>query len=246
MEGNNQMRPRLDRRLRAIAAMVEGTGLRLADIGADHGYLVTWLALEGKLEKGYACDINEQPLERSRATIRRFGVQSLVETRLTDGLHGLSPELVDRVVIAGMGGDLIARILEAAGWEQQKHIQYLLQPNTKADHLRRWLWEHGFQVAAERVAEEGRFVYPILHVLPGKADIPPEKLAVYCALGKIGSHEGPLTPEERKYLERRIGAAELRLNGLLTARVQNREAELMELEAVIAAAEQLLRKETKQ
>ena len=236
MEDNKQKRPKLDRRLSAIASMVnvEGkTGVKLADIGADHGYLVTWLALEGKIEKGYACDVNAQPLERSRSTVVLYGAEDKVELRLTDGLHGLTPDMVDWVTIAGMGGDLIARILEEAHWEQEKHIQYLLQPNTKSDHLRQWLLEHGYRTIAEQVVEEGRFVYPIIHMTPGKMTVPEEEMPLYLAVGMIGAGE-TLSDEERKFLERRRSAAQLKLDGLLASKGEKPEAVIREQEAIIS------------
>ena len=194
---------------------------------------MTWLALEGKIAKGYACDVNEQPLERSRSTVALYGAEDKVELRLTDGLNGLTPEMVDCVTIAGMGGDLIARILEEAGWEKENHIQYLLQPNTKADHLRGWLLEHGYRTINERVVEEGRFVYPILHVTPGKMEIPDEEIPLYLAAGMIGAGEN-LTDEECKFLERRKSAAQLKLDGLLASKGEKPDAVINELNAVIS------------
>lgn len=245
MEDKNQKRPRLDRRLSAIASMVnrEGTpGVRLADIGADHGYLVTWLALEGKIAKGYACDVNEQPLERSKNTVELYGAQNLVELRLSDGLHALTPDMVDWVVIAGMGGDLIARILEEAAWEKESHIQYLLQPNTKADHLRRWLLDHGYRTLSERAVEEGRFVYPILHVCPGRMEVSVQPLSLYLAVGLVGSENRTLTGEERKYLERRRDAVQLQLHGIQRGKTEGQESQLVQLAEVISGIDRLLEK----
>ena len=125
MQIQSERYPRLDRRLQAIADLVnpEGrSGLRLADVGTDHGYLVSYLALTGQIAKGYACDINPQPLERARRTLERYGVQG-VELRLSDGLAALTPEMVDRVVIAGMGGDMMVHILSQAGWQQAQQIE---------------------------------------------------------------------------------------------------------------------------
>ena len=194
---------------------------------------MTWLALEGKIEKGYACDVNAQPLERSRSTVVLYGAEDKVELRLTDGLHGLTPDMVDWVTIAGMGGDLIARILEEAHWEQEKHIQYLLQPNTKSDHLRQWLLEHGYKTIAERVVEEGRFVYPIIHMTPGEMVISDAELPLYLAVGMIGAGE-TLSEEEQKFLERRKSAAQLKLDGLLASKGEKPEETIRELKSIIS------------
>lgn len=234
---------RLDRRLGTIAGMVNPqgeSGVRLADIGADHGYLVAWLALEGKIAKGYACDINPQPLERSRRTIERYGVQRLVEPLLSDGLSSLRPEQVDWVVVAGMGGDLIARILENGGdrWRRAPHgIRYLLQPNTKGDHLRRWLRKNGFCTVEEKVAEEGKFVYPILKAVSGRMELSDRLLPLYDTAGLTALGDTPLSPEERRYLSRRRQAALLRLEGLRAMKNPDAAgaAEIGQLEEIVEA-----------
>lgn len=80
--------------------------------------------------------------------------------RRCDGLADVRADEVDTVVIAGMGGDLIARILAAAPWTKQAHL--ILQPMTAQEDLRRWLLENGYCIAKETLAQEGKKLYVIL------------------------------------------------------------------------------------
>lgn len=150
----------LTRRLQQIADMVT-PGARVADIGTDHGQLIAYLAVEGILSTGYACDINEKPLDKARRLLADLGRQDQVRCVLAGGLDGLEPGCVDTVVIAGMGGDLTARIVDAAPWLREYRTRLLLQPMTKSDHLREYLYRNGFQVEMENAVVSGRFVYTV-------------------------------------------------------------------------------------
>lgn len=125
----------LDPRLRSIASLVR-SGSRLADIGCDHGYLICALMRDGRIDGGIACDINEKPLDKARGEIERQGLTDKIACRLGDGLFPLDQDEVDDIVIAGMGGEMIASILERCPWESLTNKQFLLQPMTKAPFLR--------------------------------------------------------------------------------------------------------------
>ena len=153
-------------RLQAIAEQVP-QGARLADVGTDHGYLPVWLLRSGRIESAIAADLREGPLDRSRETAQRFGVAERISFRLCDGLSAIRPEETDTVVIAGMGGETIASILEAAPWTKEGTL-LLLQPMTKCAELRLWLQRNGYQIAGERIACEGKKLYNILSVKGGE------------------------------------------------------------------------------
>jgi len=154
--------PFLDERLSLIASLVR-CGSVVADIGADHGYLVTWLVKQGICRRGFACDINEMPLARSRRTVEQYGVADRVQLVLSNGLEHLRESDADDIVIAGMGGDLISQILAAAGWKSREK-RYLLQPMTRADELRRWLCANGYEILCEHCARANRFRYTVMTV----------------------------------------------------------------------------------
>lgn len=91
-------------------------GSRAADIGTDHGYLSIYLLREGICPFVTAADLREQPLQKARENAARFGVSEKMRFFLSDGLQGIPPDAADTIIMAGMGGDLMVRILEAAPW----------------------------------------------------------------------------------------------------------------------------------
>ena len=156
----------LSPRLAAIAAQVP-RGAVLADIGTDHAYLPVSLLLDGTIPSAVASDVNQGPLDRGRETAQRAGVEDRIAFRLADGLNGL--EKADVVVLAGMGGELIARILSRAPWTRD--VLLLLQPMTAQPELRRWLTENGYRIEKETLAREGQKLYVVLTVRGGE-DLP--------------------------------------------------------------------------
>ena len=118
-------------------------GARLADVGTDHGYLPVWLLQHGRIESAIASDINALPLDHARATAREYGVTERMDFRLCPGLAKIKAEECDAIAIAGMGGETILGILEAAPWTHEDVHTLILQPQTKIDLLRCWLCGHG-------------------------------------------------------------------------------------------------------
>ena len=137
-------------------------GSRLADIGTDHGYLPIALCQSGKIPSAIACDINPLPLRSAEENIAKFGFSEKIQTRLSDGLKEISPDEIDDIVIAGMGGELIRDILSAAPWVKDEAKRLVLQPMTRHDDLIRWLYENGFAIEQQAaVLDDGKY-YTIL------------------------------------------------------------------------------------
>ncbi len=148
-------------RLQAIADRVP-QGARLADIGTDHGHLPLYLLRAGRLTQAIACDLREGPLDHARENARLHGLSAGVCFRLAAGLDAVRPEECDTISIAGMGGETIAGILQAAPWTAQGTHTLLLQPMTMLPQLRQWLWAHGYHISEEIVCQEGKRFYVIL------------------------------------------------------------------------------------
>ncbi len=155
----------LSPRLQAIARQVP-QGARLADVGTDHGYLPVWLLLNGRIGYAIAADLRKGPLDRAKGTARRFGQTDGISFRLCDGLTGIHEEEVDTVAIAGMGGETIAAILEAASWTKKGKL-LLLQPMTGAPKLRRWLQRNEYAILQEEIIREGDKLYGVWNVKGG-------------------------------------------------------------------------------
>ncbi len=155
----------LSPRLYAIAQQVP-QGARLVDVGTDHGYLPVWLLMNNVIERAIAADLREKPLGRSRETAQQYGQSEKISFRLCDGLKDIDANEVDTVVIAGMGGDTIASILEVAPWTRQDKL-LILQPMTGAPRLRPWLQSHGYVILSEIICREGKKLYSIWTVKGG-------------------------------------------------------------------------------
>lgn len=132
-------------------------GGRVADIGTDHAYLPIYLVAEGISAQALACDINEGPIRSARANIAAAGLDDRISTLRTDGLCGVEQFHPDDVMIFGMGGELIARILADAPWVKSEKIGLILQPMTRIATLRAWLLENGFTITGETITLEDKY-----------------------------------------------------------------------------------------
>ena len=151
----------LSSRLQAIAGLVP-KGTRVADVGTDHGYIPIYLLQSGICESAVASDVREGPLQSAVRSASALGLEDKISFRLADGLRKVQPEEADTVIIAGMGGETIAAILEACPWAKSSGLHYLLQPMTRSEDLRRYLLTHGFTILSETTVEQGGHLYVIV------------------------------------------------------------------------------------
>ncbi len=151
----------LDNRLRQVAALVRH-GSRVADIGTDHAHLPLWLVQTGVCPFAIASDIVPGPVAAATHTVTQAGESGRISVRLGSGLSTVLPEEVDDIVIAGMGGETMVSILQAAPWVQHTRYRLILQPMTRAEVLRRYLWEMGFDITREIPVSEGKHWYTVM------------------------------------------------------------------------------------
>ncbi len=151
---------KLSDRLYALANLVTA-GNRLADIGTDHGYIPIWLCKKGVIPSALAMDVREGPLSRAEAHIREYGLTDRIQTRLSDGLKKIGEDEADTVLIAGMGGRLMLRILSETAVPESV-TELVLQPQSDISLIRRWIREHGFRIADEDMVEEDGKYYPMM------------------------------------------------------------------------------------
>ncbi|GAP00411.1 tRNA (adenine(22)-N(1))-methyltransferase [Fructobacillus ficulneus] len=167
---------KLSPRLAAVADLVT-PGHKLADIGSDHAYLPAVLLMEGRIPAALVGEVSQGPLDNARHTVGTAGLNEKVTCRLADGLAAIEPtDGIQTVVIAGMGGLLIEKIL-AAGTSDQPFDQLILQPNTDQEAVRRWLVANGYAITTEKIVAEGHHRYEIIVAQPGIQDLTPTQLA---------------------------------------------------------------------
>ena len=157
----------LSKRLQAVANLVT-PGKRLADIGTDHGYVPIWLYEQGRIPSALAMDLREGPLQRAKEHIRMHGLDEKIKTRLSDGLEKLLPGEADSIVIAGMGGMLVVKILTQGQAVLDSVQELILQPQSDLDAVREYLHRTGFVIVQEEmVFEEGKY-YPMMKAVRGE------------------------------------------------------------------------------
>jgi tRNA (adenine22-N1)-methyltransferase len=158
---------RLSKRLEMIARGVP-EGSRLADIGSDHALLPVFLAQQQRITKAVAGEVNEGPFQAASKQVMAAGLGAVIDVRHGDGLDVVAAGEIDVVTIAGMGGTLIAEILEA-GKEKLVGVGLLiLQPNVGEYNVRTWLLKHDWILKNEQILEEDGKIYEILTAAPSR------------------------------------------------------------------------------
>ncbi len=168
-------------RLECIKSMVLKCGVA-ADIGTDHGYVAEMLLRDNTCEKVIATDLNEGPLNRAIEYLTSADLESRCDFRLGSGLTVLNENEADALIIAGMGGELIADIIETSKNIALRSSQLILQPMTTADRLRRYLYENGFRIIDENIVKELHHYYFIIKAVSGNAGVENE---IYYEISKI-------------------------------------------------------------
>ena len=158
----------ISKRLELVASFVP-QGAILLDVGSDHAYLPIELVERGQIEGAIAGEVVEGPYQSAVKNVEAHGLKEKIQVRLANGLAAFEEaDQVSVITIAGMGGRLIARILEE-GLDKLAYVERLiLQPNNREDDLRIWLQDNGFQIVAENILEEAGKFYEILVVEAGQ------------------------------------------------------------------------------
>ena len=138
----------INARLLSAAELVR-QGAVFADIGTDHAYLPLFLLESGKIARAVCADINEGPLNSARANAREAGLTDKVEFVLTDGAAALLGKGITDYAICGMGGELIAAIIDRAPHLRDENVNLILGPNSRQAVLRKYLASEGFEIKCE-------------------------------------------------------------------------------------------------
>lgn len=194
----------LDPRLSLIAELV-GSCRCCADIGCDHGRLGAFLLQAGRCERVQLLEISEPSLQKARRLIGLMNLSDRVDFGVGDGAQAMTGP-ADVVVVAGMGGATIARILRE-GQARLASARLILQPNVAAAELRAALAECGWRITDERVAADGRRHYVVIVAVRGRAAYSPEQLLV----GPVLLERMP--PELMPYAAFRLRVAQKALRG---------------------------------
>ena len=144
---------KLDNRMNEIISHVDKCSV-VADIGADHGYISAAIAERGLADKVIISDISEKSVAKARILITQENFQN-VDIRVGDGTSVLADDECDILIIAGMGGSLIANILRDDG---RVYNKYILSPQRDQEILRAYLCENSIlPIMDYKVKSNGRY-----------------------------------------------------------------------------------------
>ena len=151
---------KLTNRLSAVAQLVRENA-SLADVGCDHGYLPVHLLLNGRIQSAVASDINEGPLNSCIQLVAAYSLEDKIKCVLSNGLLNIDEKACSDIAICGMGGELIAQILDACSWSKNEEKHFILNPMTHPEILRKYLCNNGFEIHTDIVVKEGRHYYSV-------------------------------------------------------------------------------------
>lgn len=207
----------LSERLRLVASFAE-QGTVLADIGSDHAYLPCWLIQQGQISRAIAGEVVKGPFESAKRNVAKEGLTDKVVVRLENGLQAIYPDdCVETVTIAGMGGSLIASILENDADRLTGVKRIIVQPNIHAKAIRVWAVSNSWKILNEAILKEDHKIYEVLVLERGDQSYHPEELLM-----------GPLLLRQRSAVFQEKWQGELneisRVINVLTQSAQSEEA----------------------
>lgn len=159
----------LSNRLKIVADMVT-KGNSVADIGTDHGYVPIYLIKNGVCPKAYAMDINEGPIRSAQKNVRAEGLEDKICVIQSDGMEKMTSSMADSVIIAGMGGELIIRILKDSKVNNTVK-EFILSPHRDIDLVRKYALENNWHIEEEKMLKDAGKFYIVMKVKPGKEEI---------------------------------------------------------------------------
>lgn len=225
----------LSERLSMVASMVTA-GNCLADVGTDHGYVPIYLYEKQVISHAIAMDVNKGPLEKANLHICEKGLESAIETRLSDGLEAMKAGEAQSLLIAGMGGPLIERILSAYPEVTDSFEELILQPQSEVFRVRRWLDLRGYEIVEEHmIFEDGKY-YPMFKAVK---KVNPKKLApLEDQFGRLEVFAEKETL--RSFLQKEISTKKEIIERLKEEHTPKGIQRIRELEELIKEAEEML------
>lgn len=151
----------------AMNASLVPEGAKVADVGCDHGYVSLYLASKKACKKVIAMDINEGPLAHARKNIEKADLSDCIDCRLSDGMQALKQGEVDTVLIAGMGGMLICKILRQSPEVLSQVKTLVIQAQSDFSEVRKTIHELGFKLESEKFCMDAAKPYLSMRAFRG-------------------------------------------------------------------------------
>ena len=156
----------LSKRLKCIADMVT-FGNSVVDVGCDHGFLSIYLVEQGICVGAKAMDVRPGPLNAAKTHVREYDLEDKIDCILSDGLHNADiPEKNTSLVIAGMGGPLILRILSECPMIRDAFDELILSPQSQIEEFRMGIRNQGLIILDEMMVYEDGKYYTCVKCIP--------------------------------------------------------------------------------
>lgn len=208
-----------DERMTLIYSLVRD-GSAVMDVGTDHAIIPIELVKNKKSPCAVVTDISRPSLDKGIKNIAAAGLSEKIKACCTDGTLDAPVGEVDDIIIAGMGGELIVKILSQDERLRSDRLRFILQPMTKPEETRKYLYENGFHVLSEaKVISEGR-VYAVI-----SAEYNGQKTEYILSDLLLGVTPMKENPADIIYAERLLSALNTRLSGLKKA--EEKDLDLM-------------------
>ena len=156
-----------------------------------------------------------------------------IDLVLSDGLDNVNNENITDVVIAGMGGELITDIVSRVQW-LENGVNLVLQPMTRPEVLRKWLYANGFEILQEQAVTDESFTYSVI-----QAEYCGNKIEISDFKAYVGKLRND-TEENRRYLSNLASKLKKIGDGLSKSQDKNEQSQkyLLLSEKIKALAEE--------
>ena len=151
-----------------VASLVD-KNTKVADIGADHGYLISYLVENSIINRGYACENKKGPFSRLKENINSLNLENQVQVELSDGISSL-PNDINTVIIAGMGGDTVIKIIHDSIEKLLNINCFIISSHTKMFEVRETLTNLGYYIENENACIDEEKFYQVSKFVKGKKE----------------------------------------------------------------------------
>ena len=152
-------------RIKILCSYLDKCGV-FADVACDHGYCAEYMLKSGLCKDAVISDISEKSLKKAETLLSEYIKAGKCRSVCCDGLEGIGEsigEILDEVLIAGIGGEEIVKILKNAYIPKT----FVFQPMKNAEELRAYLVLKECEITVDDIFSDGKNYYFIIKGVNG-------------------------------------------------------------------------------
>ena len=163
---------KLSKRLQTIANFIEDKD-KFVDVGADHGYLDIYIALNKKNDTIIASDISKDVIKTTINNIKKYKLENKIKVYCTNGTNNIK-ENYDTIIIAGMGSNNIINIIK----NSNRVRKLIISSNNNWNNIRKEISLLGYYLKSERLVKDGKKLYSIMLFNKGYKKISKKEISI--------------------------------------------------------------------